>query len=125
MKLNFCRSLLACVLSSWLMFAQPGVSPYALIDPAVHAAIDAEVYGQTIDGHPLPGHETDHHLPHEHPGGSGLPTPNLSLQNVFDHAFYFNVLAPAKQRALSSERCEAAVIAESITLVPLDPPPRA
>ncbi|HTP08631.1 MAG TPA: hypothetical protein VMP08_10295 [Anaerolineae bacterium] len=124
MKLDLIRTVIACLVTSWLMFAQPGVSPYALIDPAVHAAIDAEVYGQTIDGQPLPGHEHDHHLPHNHPGSSGLPTPNLSLQNVFDDAFYLNVFAPAKQRALSSERCETAVIAESITLVPLDPPPR-
>lgn len=107
------------------MVAQPGVSPYALIDPVVHAAIDAELYGQTIDGQPLPGYEHDHPLPHDHPGSSGLPTPNLSLQNVFDYAFYINVLAPANQPALGSERSEAAVIAESITLVPLDPPPRA
>jgi hypothetical protein len=125
MNLDLARTIIACLIGSWLMVAQPGVSPYALIDPAVHTAIDAEVYGQTIDGRPLPGHERDHHLPHHHPGGSGLPTPNLSLPNVFDHAFYLNVLAPGKQRALSSERCEAAVIAESITLVPLDPPPRA
>ena len=124
MKLNSWRLILACVLSAWLMCAQPGVSPYALIDPAVHAAIDAEEYGQTIDGHPLPGHEGDHHPPHDHPGSSGTPIPDLSPQNFFDDAFYINIFAPANQRALSSERQEAAVIAESIALVPLDPPPR-
>jgi hypothetical protein len=124
MKLDLVRTVIACLVSSWLMFAQPGVSPYALIDPAVHAAIDAEVYGQTIDGQPLPGHEGNHHSPHEHPGSSSLPTPNLSLHNVFDDALYFNVFAPANQPALGSERSEAAVIAESIALIPLDPPPR-
>ena len=106
------------------MFAQPGVSPYALIDPAVHAAIDAEVYGQPIDGHPLPGHEGDHHPPHEHPSSSGIPPTALSVQNVFDRTFYLNIFFPADQPALRNERHEAAVIAESIALVPLKPPPR-
>jgi hypothetical protein len=125
MKLHFYRSLLACIVSAWLMFAQPGMSSYWLIDPAVHAAIDAELYGQTIDGHPLPGHEGDHHPPHDHPSSSGLPTPELSLHSVFDDAFHMIVFAPAGEPALDSERHEAAVIAESIVLVPLEPPPRA
>ena len=125
MRLDLVRFGVACLISSWLMFAQPGISPYALIDPAVHAEIDAEVYGQTIDGQPLPGHECDQHHPHDHPGSSGLPTPELSLHSAFDYAFHTIVCAAAGEPALNSERHEADVIAESITLVPLDPPPRA
>jgi hypothetical protein len=125
MKLNFCRIVLACVLSSWLMFTQPGMSSFWLIDPAVPAAIDAELYGQTIDGRPLPGHEGDHYPPHDHPSSSGLPAPEFSLHSVFDDAFHTIVLAPADEPALNGERHEAAVIADAITLIPLDPPPRA
>ncbi len=124
-KLDLARTIIICFMSSWLAFAQPGVSPYALIDPALHAAVDADLYGQTTDGQPLPGHEMDHHRPHEHPGNSGIPTPELSLQTVFDRAFFLTAFSPADQPALCGERHEAAVIAESIPLVPLDPPPRA
>jgi hypothetical protein len=124
MKRNLIR-LIVFDLCVWLMMVQPGLSFYWLIDPAVHAAIDAARYGQTIDGRPLPGHVQDHQPPHEHPSSSGVPAPNLSLSNVFDRTFRLIVFAPARRPAINGERHEAAVIADSITLIPLDPPPRA
>lgn len=121
MKLNS-RRLIVYGVCLWLMLIQPGLSFYWLIDPAVHAAFDADQYGQTIDGHDLPGHE--HHPPHDHPGTSGIPAPSLSTSNPFDHVFHSIVFAPANRPAINNERHDAAVIAESITLIPLDPPPR-
>jgi hypothetical protein len=45
--------LLAC---GWVTLVPPGLSRFGLIDPEVHAQIDAERYGQTPDGHTLPGY---------------------------------------------------------------------
>ena len=57
------------IVSVWLALVQPGMSYFWLIDPALHAEIDKELYGQLPDGETLPGHE--HHAPHEHPASEG------------------------------------------------------
>lgn len=110
---------LACL---WLMLLQPGMSYYWLIDPNVHARIDAELYGQLPDGQPLPGRPWQ--PAHEHPTSDGAALSDLILHNSFDSAFYWAVLSPATQPALAGFRSEADVIAESIAPAPPDHPPR-
>jgi hypothetical protein len=110
------------IVVAWLMFAQPGMSVYWLIDPEVHAQIDAEVYGQTTHGATLPGHE--HHPPHEHPVTPGISLPGLTLVNPFDASFYQALLSPAQRLALFGHRVELAVIGQSIAIEPPDQPPR-
>jgi hypothetical protein len=116
--------LITClIVSAWLALVQPGMSYFWLIDPALHAEIDKEMYGQLPDGETLPGHE--HHPPHEHPTSEGTTVPELTFANPFNAAFYQSLLAAAQRPALRSLRVEADVIAESIALEPPDQPPRA
>ena len=116
------RVLLCLIVASWLAFAQPGTSYFALIDPIIHAQIDAERYGQQPDGETLPGHEP--RPPHEHPAVPGITVPGLTLVNPFGSAFYTALLSPAQRLALLDRRVEMAVITQSITLEPPDQPPR-
>ncbi len=116
------RSISCLIVVVWLAFMQPGMSYYGLIDPAAHAQIDAELYGQRPDGETLPGHEP--HPPHEHPINPGISVPTVTLANPFDAAFYRTLLFPAQRLALSSHRLELDVIAQAITLELPDQPPR-
>lgn len=110
------------IIALWLAFVQPGMSGYWLIDPGVHARIDAELYGQLPDGETLPGHEPQ--LPHEHSIILGTTVSGLTLVNPFGAAFYCVLLSPAQRLALLDRRAELAVIPQSITLTPPDQPPR-
>ena len=91
------RLFTCLIVISWLAFAQPGMSYSWLIDPDVHAQIDAELYGQRPDGETLPGHEP--HPPHEHPVMLGLTVPGLTLANPFGEAFYSALMSPAQRLA--------------------------
>ncbi len=116
-KLNGCL-----IVAVWLALVQPGMSGYWLIDPAVHARIDAELYGQLPDGETLPGHEPQ--LPHEHSIILGTAVSGLTLVNPFGAAFYCALLTPAQRLARLDRRAEPFVIPQSITLTPPDQPPR-
>jgi hypothetical protein len=121
-SLHLARFSLCLIVAAWLAYAQPGTSLYGLIDPEVHAQIDAEQYGQTIHGETLPGHE--YHLPHDHPITPGISIPGLTLANPFDAFFYEALLSPAQRLALFGQRVELDVIAQSIAIEPPDQPPR-
>ncbi len=113
-----------CLIAAvWLAFVQPGTSYYGLIDPAVHAQIDAELYSQKPDGEMLPGH--DYHPPHEHPTSPGITVSGLTVANPFDTAFYRTLLSPAERLALQGQYLEMDVIARAIAISPPDQPPRA
>jgi len=112
--------LLVC---AWLAIMQPGMSMYSLVSPEVHAEVDEELYGQTPDGHTLPGHAE--HAPHDHPANPGTPVPDSTFINPFDAAFYRALLEPAQRPALHDQRPETAIFAESITIEPPEQPPRA
>jgi|WetSurMetagenome_2_1015567.scaffolds.fasta_scaffold876856_2 hypothetical protein len=115
--------IVTCLLVvGWLAFAQPGMSYHWLIDPALHARIDAELYGQLPNGETLPGHEPQ--LPHEHSTILGTTVSELTLVNPFGAAFYGALLSPAQRLALLDRRVELAVIPQAITLTPPDQPPR-
>jgi hypothetical protein len=116
------RIVTCLIVVGWLAFAQPGMSYYGLIDPGVHARIDAELYGQQPDGETLPGHEPQ--LPHEHSIILGTAVSELTLVNPFGAAFYCALLSPAQRLALLDRRVELALIPQSIMLTPLDQPPR-
>jgi hypothetical protein len=116
------RPFTCLIIVGWLAFAQPGMSHYWLIDPAVHAQIDAELYGQQPDGETLPGHA--HQPPHEHPIHQGVGVSDLTLANPFDAAFYRALLSPAQRLALFDQHIELAAIAKLITIEPPDQPPR-
>ena len=116
------KFLVCLMVVSWLTFAQPGTSPYWLIDPIVHAQIDAELYGQLPDGETLPGHASQ--PPHQHPVNQGVSVSGLTFAHPFDAAFYRTLLSPAQQLALLARPIELSVFAHSITLDPPDQPPR-
>jgi hypothetical protein len=104
------------------MLVQPGMSHYWLIDPHLHAEVDAELYGQTPDGKTLPGHEP--HAPHDHPASQGIVVSDPLLLNLFGPEFYQTLLAPARSLALGDRCLNLAVFATSIALAPPDQPPR-
>lgn len=110
------------IMVGWLALMQPGMSIYSLMSPEEHAEIDAALYGQTPDGHTLPGH--DQHAPHDHPANQGTPVPGGTYANPFDAAFYRALLSPAQRLALFDQRVELAAIAQLITIGPPDQPPR-
>jgi hypothetical protein len=120
--LSLVRWSLCLISTVWLAFAQPGMSHYWLIEPAVHAQIDAELYDQLPDGETLPGHIP--HPPHEHPSHPGNFVAGLTLANPFDATFYRALLSPAERLALLGQRLEMEVIAQTIVLAPPDQPPR-
>jgi len=111
--------LLAC---GWVTLVPPGLSRFGLIDPEVHAQIDAERYGQTPDGHTLPGYPE--RPPHEHPVTAAVSVSAISLASVFRAAARHDVFTPAQQPSLSGGHIDTEVIAESIAIAPLEPPPR-
>jgi hypothetical protein len=116
--------LITClIVIAWLALVQPGMSYFWLIDPALHAEIDKELYGQLPDGETLPGHE--HHPAHEHPTSEGTTVPELTFANPFDAAYYQSLLAAAQRPALRGELVEMNMIARSLAIEPPDQPPRA
>jgi hypothetical protein len=114
---------LSLFLSVWVSVVQPGLSYFWLIDPDVHAEIDAEEYGQTPDGRMLPGHPW--HPPHDHPSSAGLSITDLVQQNAFDAAFYATVFSPAERPALQDRLLEVEMLVKSSDMPPPDQPPRA
>ncbi len=120
--LSLVRPVVCALVAGWLMLMQPGMSLYAFIAPDVHAEIDAALYGQTPDGHALPGHEP--HTPHDHPAHQGTPVPGAITLNPFDAAFYHVLLSPAQRPALRGQRVDAVVIAYTLAIEPPDQPPR-
>jgi hypothetical protein len=117
------RLMVCLFVCGWLAIMQPGMSIYAVISPEVHAEIDEKLYGQTIDGHTLPGHEE--HAPHDHPANQGTTAPDSTVINLFDAAFYRSLREPAQRPALNGQRLETAIFARSITIEPPEQPPRA
>jgi len=117
------RSMICLFVCAWLALMQPGMSIYSVMSPALHAEIDEELYGQTIDGQTLPGHE--HHAPHDHPVNPGTPVPGTTYINPFDAAFYRSLLSLALRPALHGQRLDVDVIAQSISIEPPEQPPRA
>jgi hypothetical protein len=106
-----------------LMLVQPGVSSTWLLDARRHAAIDADLYGQTPDGRTLPGHAE--HPPHQHPGDDGLPNPDVMPLQHFAVAYAAAIFSEANRPSLQDRRSEAAVFATAVFLEPPDHPPRA
>jgi hypothetical protein len=123
MKPDFIRSLFGFMTCAWLALMQPGVSVYWLIAPAIHARIDADDYGQTPDGQPLPDRPAS--PPHGHSTSDAFPASAVSLPTSFDAAFYQMVFSPAQRPSLNGQHIEAHVNAESIALDPPEHPPRA
>lgn len=123
MQPNFIRSLFGFMTCAWLALMQPGVSVYWLIAPAIHARIDADEYGQTIDGQPLPDRPVT--PPHSHPAHDASAESAVSLPTSFDASFYQVVFSPAQRPSLNGQHIEAHVNAESIALDPPEHPPRA
>ena len=117
------QTIISLLIAAWLMVMQPGMSYYGLINPDVHAEIDATLYGQSPSGETLPGHVP--HAPHDHPGNLGTTIPQVTLDNPFGAAFYQSLLLPARRLALHGRWLEMAVSAESIVIAPPDQPPRA
>lgn len=113
---------LSLIVSGWLMLVQPGLSHYWLIDPHIHAEIDAALYGQTPDGETLPGHES--HAPHQHPVNLGIIVSAPLLIDPFGAEFYRAVFAPATSPALCRRCLGVLIVAKSISLAPPEQPPR-
>ncbi len=116
--------LLGClIVSGWLAFVQPGLSYYWLIDPHVHAEIDADRYGQLPDGRMLPRHPYE--PPHDHPSSGGLPiTQAIQFENEVvrrSQAIFWEANRPS----LQPRYAEAAAIPRAVLLDPPEPPPRA
>jgi hypothetical protein len=116
------RPIIILLIGAWLIVMQPGMSAYWLISSAVHAEIDADLYGQSPTGETLPGHAP--HAPHDHPRNVGIPIADFTLTNVFGAAFYTSLLWPAQRPALHPLN-DTAVIVHSITIESPDQPPRA
>ncbi len=117
------RSFVCLIVCGWLALVQPGLSYYWLIDPSLHAKIDAERYGQLPDGRTLPGHP--HHPPHEHPSSGGLPTTGAAALDGCAVAYSSVIFWEANRPSLHSRPAEAAVIARAVFLDPPEHPPRA
>jgi hypothetical protein len=117
------RLFVCLIVCGWLTLVQPGLSYYWLIDPHVHAEIDADRYGQLPDGRMLPGHP--YQPPHEHPSSGGIPaTHPATLDN--DASAYSSVISwEANRPSLQSRFTEAAVIPHAVFLDPPEHPPRA
>ena len=117
------RSFVCLIVCGWLALVQPGLSYYWLIDPHVHAEIDAERYDQLPDGRMLPGHP--YHPPHEHPSSDGLSTTHPAAFDDDVSACSFAICWEANRPALQGRHAEAAVIARAVFLDPPEHPPRA
>ena len=117
------RLLVCLIICGWLAFVQPGLSYYWLIDPNVHAEIDAERYGQLPDGRVLPGHP--YQPPHEHPSSGGLPiTQVIQFENEVARCSQA-IFWEANRPSLQDHYAEAAAIPLAVFLDPPEPPPRA
>jgi hypothetical protein len=117
------RSFVCLIVCGWLAFVQPGLSYYWLIDPHVHAEIDAERYDQLPDGRMLPGHP--YHSPHEHPSSGGLPIPYPVTLDDDALAYSRAIFWEANRPSLQNSYAEAAVITRAVFLDPPEHPPRA
>ncbi len=117
------RSFVCLVVCGWLAFVQPGLSYYWLIDPQVHADIDAERYSQLPDGRMLPGHP--YQLPHEHPSSGSLPTAHPVTFDDDASAYSRTIFWEANRPSLQNSYAEAAVIACAVFPDPPEHPPRA
>ena len=119
----FRRRWLICALAcTGLMWVQPGVSYYWLIDPHLHAQIDVERYGQLPDGRTLPGYPQ--HPPHEHPSSEGMPNLDAAPLLGFTAVDYDAISSEANRPSLQSGHLEAEVIDISAYLDPPEHPPR-
>ena len=117
------KPVICLIVCGWLALLQPGMSDYWLINPQVHAAIDAEEYGQLPDGQPLPGYPA--RPPHSHPGHDGMAYSPEPLIAGLDMSSFDRVLVEANRPSLQGSRSEAAVIVAAVVLDPPEPPPRA
>jgi hypothetical protein len=117
------RPFVCLIVCGWLALVQPGLSYYWLIDPHVHAEIDAERYDQLPDGRMLPGHP--YHPPHEHPSSGGLPiTQAIQFENEVARCSRV-IFWEANRPLLQNHYAEAAAIPLAVFLDPPEPPPRA
>ena len=122
LRLPLVKEIVCLLICSWLAFMQPGMSYYWLMDPHLHAEIDAEEYGQLPNGQTLPGQPW--HPPHEHPTSFGASVEGLTLRNPFDEVFYNTVFSAAQRPALRGLRVDSSALGQSITVEPPDQPPR-
>jgi hypothetical protein len=129
-RYNFCIPMVTRLMQ-WIMVAlacagltlvQPGVSSTWLLDAHQHAAIDADLYGQSPDGHTLPGHAE--HPPHQHSADEGLPNSVVIVLQRFDVGYAAAIYWEANRSSLQDCRSEAAVIASVVFLQPPEHPPR-
>ena len=120
---RFIKPIVMLIFCGWLSFVQPGLSAYWLIEPQLHARLDAADYDQLPDGEPLPGHPV--HAPHQHPISFGIGASSVVLQHGFDAGFYRKVFSPAGRLALLNHWSETGVIAKAVNLEPPEQPPRA
>lgn len=118
---RFLQRAIVAAVCAWLVLVPPGLSYYWLIDPEVHVEVDADRYGQTLDGRTLPGYPE--RPPHEHPVSAAMVVSALLLTAIFG-VVYGDVLVAAQRPWLHSRRFEAGLIGESIALPPPKPPPR-
>jgi hypothetical protein len=116
------RPLVCLIVCGWLALVQPGLSYYWLIDPYMHAKIDAERYDQLPDGRMLPGHP--YHPPHEHPGSGGLSITHLVMLETDASACSRVIFWEAHRPSLQDNYAELAVILWDVHLDPPEPPPR-
>jgi hypothetical protein len=116
------QTIISLLIAVWLMVVQPGMSYYSLINPDVHAEIDAVLYGQSPSGETLPGHQRQ--SPHQHPMGLGMSIPNLTLVNPFDAAIYDELAAAASRPAVFDHLNEVRLSVRSIVIEPPLQPPR-
>jgi hypothetical protein len=112
--------IMAC---AGLILVQPGVSSTWLLDAHRHTEIDADLYGQTPDGHTLPGRAA--HPPHSHPADDSAPGPDVTPLQHFAVAYTAAILSEANRPSLEDCRSDAEVIAAAIFLDPPEHPPRA
>ena len=117
------RLIVCLVVCGWLALVQPGLSYYWLIDPQLHAEIDADRYGQLPDGHMLPGQP--YQPPHEHTSSDGLPTPHPAALDDDTSACSRAIAWEANRPALQNNHAEAVVIVRAVFLDPPEHPPRA
>jgi len=117
------RSVVCLIVCSWLALVQPGLSYYWLIDPQVHAEIDAERYNQLPNGRMLPGHP--YYPPHEHPSSGGLPIAYPVTLEEEAAAFSRAIFWEANRPSLQSSYVEVTVIPRAIFPDPPEHPPRA
>jgi len=115
--------IIMAVACTGLALVQPGVSSTWLIGARQHAEIDADLYGQTPDGHTLPGHAE--HPPHQHSAEEGLPNSVAIALQRFDGGYAAAILWEANRPSLQDRRSDATVIASAVFLEPPEHPPRA